>query len=212
MKAVIQQEVYMKKLLIFLIMLPLTVFAAIYEYNDPQGNLIFSDQPPKNKNQQSQRINNLPETSTFHMAKQSQKILTENVTPQTSLQAAITKSATEVSKENNNNAAKNLTAKQSTDINFTISTPVNDQNIWNEHEIQVNIVIDPPMSNENKIQILLDGAPYKQPASQLQFILANISRGEHVLQAQLLDPEGKIIKVSESIKFYLHLPTSTTPT
>jgi hypothetical protein len=197
----------MIKLLIFLIMLPLSVFAAIYEYNDPQGNLIFSDQPPKNKNQQSQRINNLPEISTFHMAKQLQKILSENVNPQTSLQAAATKSVNENSKKNDNKTTNNLTAKQSTDIDFTISTPVNEQNIWNEHEIHVNIMINPSMSDGNKIQILLDGAPYKQPASQSQFILENISRGEHILQAQLLDPEGKITKVSESIKFYLHLPT-----
>ncbi|MEO8165378.1 MAG: hypothetical protein ABI619_08275, partial [Betaproteobacteria bacterium] len=49
--------------------------------------------------------------------------------------------------------------------------------------------------------ILLDGKPVTPDSSSLSFVLQDIDRGEHFLQALLVDRTGQTLSVSDTVYF-----------
>ncbi|MEE2024022.1 MULTISPECIES: DUF4124 domain-containing protein [Alkalimonas] len=62
-----------------------------------------------------------------------------------------------------------------------------------------------------QISLLLNGEPYQSPQTGTNFVLRDLERGEHHLQMELLDQNGKLIAKSEVITFYLHRATVIPP-
>jgi len=64
--------------------------------------------------------------------------------------------------------------------------------------------IKPIFKSGLKVQLILDGQPYKNPQTHTRFSLRNIERGEHQIKIKLLNNKGKEIALSKAITFYMH--------
>lgn len=53
------------------------------------------------------------------------------------------------------------------------------------------------------IRVLLDGQPYGPTRNSVAFTLADVERGEHTLQVQLVSAAGKMLVSSEIVTFYM---------
>lgn len=64
--------------------------------------------------------------------------------------------------------------------------------------------IKPIFKRGYRIQLFLDGNPYKKPQTHSMFALRGIDRGEHQIKMSLINEKGKVIASSESVTFYMH--------
>lgn len=64
--------------------------------------------------------------------------------------------------------------------------------------------IKPIFKSGLRVQLILDGQPYKKPQTHTRFSLRNIDRGEHQIKMKLLNEKGKEIALSKTITFYMH--------
>ncbi len=69
--------------------------------------------------------------------------------------------------------------------------------------INVSVSTAPTLHSEHKIVILLDGSPSGTAQHTSSFTLGNLYRGEHRLQAQIVDPQGKEIRTSEPVIIFV---------
>ncbi len=56
----------------------------------------------------------------------------------------------------------------------------------------------------DRIQIYLDGKPVGKPTTSLQAVLSNVDRGEHRVSAAIVDRNKKTIRRTEPVRFFLH--------
>lgn len=70
-------------------------------------------------------------------------------------------------------------------------------------DIVVKLALAPELQEGNFVQILFDGAPVGKPQATTSLKIQNIDRGEHTVQAQILDASGAVIATSNKVKFYL---------
>lgn len=95
--------------------------------------------------------------------------------------------------------------KISEDYQVIINQPANNATIRdNTGSIYISGIIKPIFKRGLKIQLILDGIPYKKPQDHTRFSLRNIDRGEHVIKMQVINEKGKIIALSKPITFYMH--------
>ncbi|WP_017443895.1 DUF4124 domain-containing protein [Gayadomonas joobiniege] len=80
----------------------------------------------------------------------------------------------------------------------------------NAGNLQVTVQVKPLYASGLKTRILLDGKVVTKAQAISTFQLHNIFRGEHSVQAELIDANGKIIASSESRTFYMHRATVNT--
>ena len=91
-----------------------------------------------------------------------------------------------------------------------IANILDQQTFYNQPQIPVKIIVDPPLQKDDKIQIVLDGKVYGVTNSQNELSLDNIARGTHHLQAILIQSNGKILLSTAVITIYVHR-TSVNP-
>lgn len=77
----------------------------------------------------------------------------------------------------------------------------------NTGSVYVSGGIKPIFQRGYKIQLYLDGKPFKKPQTHTMYSLKNIDRGEHQIKMDLLDNDGKVIATSLPITFYMHRAT-----
>ncbi len=75
--------------------------------------------------------------------------------------------------------------------------------------VEVSVAIQPALQDGHQLEILLDGNA--QRADTTSLTLQNVYRGEHQLQARILDAQGKALLESERITFFMHRPTVAKP-
>jgi hypothetical protein len=73
----------------------------------------------------------------------------------------------------------------------------------NEGNLAVDVKVEPPMDPEQgtSIRIVLDGKPATQASAGTSFTLQGVERGEHWVQALLVDRKGKTLSVSATVYF-----------
>ncbi len=77
----------------------------------------------------------------------------------------------------------------------------------NDGNLTVQVATEPELSKNDNVQIFLDGNPLGNPSKGLAFSITQIDRGEHHLQAKILDKELNMVKKeSEKTTFYMHRP------
>jgi len=87
---------------------------------------------------------------------------------------------------------------------FSIVEPQDDEAIRaNNGSIGLRMNLAPGLRGGHEIAITLDGQQMGTRASTLSFQLNNLSRGEHVLQAAVLDGEGKSLISTAPVRFYI---------
>ena len=81
----------------------------------------------------------------------------------------------------------------------------------NTGSVYVTGKISPMFQRGLRVRLLLDGAPQGEPQNNTVFILRDVERGEHKLQMELFDQNGKLIAVSPVTTFYLHRTSVISP-
>ncbi|HVT82195.1 MAG TPA: hypothetical protein VHM90_16250, partial [Phycisphaerae bacterium] len=71
----------------------------------------------------------------------------------------------------------------------------------NSGNLTVSVQVDPPLGRKpvRNLRILLDGNPASPDSQDLTFTVMGVERGEHFVQAVLLDDKGQTIAVSDTI-------------
>ena len=71
----------------------------------------------------------------------------------------------------------------------------------------VNVLVSPPLTDSEHLQLELDGAAYGVPQKQHWWSLTNIYRGEHQLRVYRLHSSGAQVDVSDSSTLFVLRPS-----
>jgi len=164
----------MKNYLLILLLISFTIQADVYRYVDKHGNVSYSDVDDAGSEQVIIDI-------------------APSYTPQAVPVEPIVDDRVEVEK-----VEKPL-------YKININTPVHDQTIHNPESIIVSVELSPELNSTRKDQIIftLDGKQIGEPQTSLNYDLAGIERGSHIIVASIIDKKGKVLKRSKSILFHI---------
>uniref|UniRef100_A0A486XNY3 DUF4124 domain-containing protein n=1 Tax=Rheinheimera sp. BAL341 TaxID=1708203 RepID=A0A486XNY3_9GAMM len=81
----------------------------------------------------------------------------------------------------------------------------------NTGSVYVSGRISPMFQRGLRVRLLHDGKPQGEPQNNAVFILREVERGEHKLQMELFDQNGKLIATSPVTTFYLHRTSVISP-
>jgi hypothetical protein len=99
-----------------------------------------------------------------------------------------------------------------------IVSPEDQHNFINEVEpIVVQLAMSPALRSEDRVQLMLNGAPKGSPSSSTQFTLDSLDRGAYNVSVKVLDMDGNEVGSSPSIQFFIkrhsvNMPTRPKPT
>lgn len=160
----------------------------IYKTVDENGNVVFTDIPPRDGDKANPIAVETP--NTFQTTPDGQERAEWIVDP---------------------------TDEEEAETSFSyrslaITTPADDAPV-RENAGNVNIMarVDPELRIGHKIRILLDGSP-EQAGAQNAFILPNVDRGTHTLHAEVIDDAGNVLISSSPTTFHLQRVSAPRPT
>lgn len=166
----------MHKILIPLLLVALPVVAEpVYSYKDSNGNTVYSsERPPANVKSEQVR---LPKLQT----------VPSQDTP------------------SDNQARARFTEEQLPAISRVVIEGIPDEEALraNNGTFTVTVALQTAarvLPTSFRYQLLLDGKPYGAPQSSNSFTLTNVDRGQHTLQAQIVN-NGMVVASSESYTF-----------
>jgi len=86
-----------------------------------------------------------------------------------------------------------------------IVSPEPDETFWNiAGNLPVTIASFPALQNTHQIDLMIDGKRRELGTRSLQITLPEVWRGEHTLQALIVDANGNVLMQSEPVTFYVH--------
>jgi hypothetical protein len=154
--------------------------AQIYKYTDANGKTVFTTQPPTNV---GATPGELPPTNTV------------------GTQAPAAAPATTGTQDQSARAYSIL----------ALSNLPNDEALRvNNGTVQVDVVVQPALSPDHVLQLLLDGQPYGSPARDTSITMQNLDRGEHTLAVQVLQG-SRVIQASSPVSFTLQRISTNSP-
>ena len=88
---------------------------------------------------------------------------------------------------------------------FAIRAPANESTLPTgaAGNVTVELAIEPALREDHRVRLLLDGQISQSALHTDAFLLNNLPRGEHVLQAELLDAAGEVRHRSETVTLYV---------
>ena len=88
---------------------------------------------------------------------------------------------------------------------FTISSPQDQQVIWNEPDVTITLSLKPALNTDegHRIWLLLDGKTLIKNSDRLSLQIGRLDRGEHQVQAQIRNNKGKVIKYTPSLTIHI---------
>ena len=99
-----------------------------------------------------------------------------------------------------------------TPYQLTILTPAMQATvISNQGEVIVQSDVSPQLADHHKLRLVLDNNQQSPLQQSSNFRLLGVERGEHQLQLQALDQNGKLIAESTVTTFYLRKNTIASP-
>lgn len=83
----------------------------------------------------------------------------------------------------------------------------------NSGTLAVEVRVEPPIEPRDgrSIRIVLDGKPAAPDSSGTSFTLQDVERGEHWLQALLIDRQGQTLSVSDTVHFTMWQASINSP-
>lgn len=165
------------KILLLILLLPAFCLAAIYQYTDPQGNIVYS-----NKYKPGAEKVDLPVIGSF-------KKIGNN-------KNELKKLLAEPEKKPVKKPVKHVYQE------FAISAPAEHETFNNQRLIIVSFNIKPELQKGDKIKIYVNGNLVKI-AKEAIIDLENLDRGEHELSAELVDESGKLLMRCKAITIYV---------
>ena len=102
--------------------------------------------------------------------------------------------------------ASNLNDLDKIDYKLKIITPKQGSTYRNENKILVDVRVEPAIeaASKNRLALLLNSGVVFERNNNGMFELENLDRGEHVLQAKLLDLQDNVVTKSDEVRFFLH--------
>jgi hypothetical protein len=77
--------------------------------------------------------------------------------------------------------------------------------------VDVAVLIEPDLKDGHRIVPVLDGKPLA-PTTEPEFTLTEVYRGTHTLQVQIQSAEGQVLAASPVVTFYMHQMSLLFPT
>lgn len=96
---------------------------------------------------------------------------------------------------------------------FTIRSPSNEATlpVGAAGGLQVELGIEPALREDHRVRLLLDGRVSQSAMHTEAFMVAGIERGEHVLQAELLDANGEVRHRTSPVTLYVQRASINLP-
>lgn len=160
--------------------LPALSVAGVYKSVQPDGSVIFTDEPRKGA--------------------------TKIEVPKTQTYTAPAKPGNEKGTPGAKSAKPPLPNTESIYAELAILAPGRDSTVRQDAgDIEVQVGFSPELDSKNghMLALDLDGRRMTEPSASSQFTLQNVDRGTHTVQAHILDGAGKVLKSSDPIIFHV---------
>ncbi|MEQ8208065.1 MAG: DUF4124 domain-containing protein [Woeseia sp.] len=162
--------------------------AQVYKWVDADGVIHYSDQPVPGA-----ELVTLPKRST------SNPVTAPRQRPAASRPAA--------------NAPADTATKAPETIGYSalsFTAPIAEETLWNIGGVlSVSLALQPALQPGHRLRLYFDGEP--REVSTLNVQLEEVWRGEHNLQAEVLDETGKTLIRSQPMRFYVQQTTINRP-
>lgn len=91
---------------------------------------------------------------------------------------------------------------------ISITQPTDQQTFVNNTQGDVKVIVDiqPALHTGEQIQLLLDNQSMGTTQTTTEFNLNNIDRGQHTVQAEIINAANKVIASSDTITFFMQRP------
>ena len=165
------------KLISILMVLTLSfgAHAEMYKWVDAEGNITYSDRPQPDSGGEKKQV-------------------TEITLPSVNTADAVD---TSVLRE-----SSNTQPDKKANSSIKITKPQNDEAIrQNEGNMVISVAVK-PQAGDHTVAIYVDGNEVSR-GSATSVALQNVDRGTHVITADLISPEGKVIKSATPVTFHL---------
>lgn len=151
----------------------------IYKTVDEEGNVVFTDIPPREDTEGAQQI--VVETPNSFA-------IEEAIGPREEWVVESEEGEEEVAF-----SYKSL----------TIASPTSDESIReNAGNVSIVAVSNPSLQSGHRMRLVMDGAAIKE-GSQTRFDLENVDRGTHVIATEIVDDSGNVLIRSTDTTFHL---------
>jgi hypothetical protein len=88
--------------------------------------------------------------------------------------------------------------------NVDIVSPADLATVFSDSgDFTVRTTVAPDLAAGDRLEFLVDGTPIGPPSPILELPLYGITRGEHVLQARVIDSSGNVASVSQASVVYV---------
>ncbi|WP_246837614.1 DUF4124 domain-containing protein [Salinicola sp. MH3R3-1] len=96
---------------------------------------------------------------------------------------------------------------------FTISSPHDEQTLptGQAGNVQVQLAIEPALQRGDRVQLRVDGEVRQSPMHTNVFALSQLERGEHRLQAELVDAQGRVRLATPAVTLYVQRASVNLP-
>jgi hypothetical protein len=97
-----------------------------------------------------------------------------------------------------------VSAQETPGYRLSIVNPGNDTTVFSDPgNVRVQAAVVPQLANGDQVELLVDGEPAGPPSTTLDFSLTGIPRGQHLVQARVIDSTGNVDAISPSSIFYV---------
>ncbi len=85
-----------------------------------------------------------------------------------------------------------------------IVSPTDQQTVFSDSgDFTVHTTVVPDLAAGDRLEFLVDGTPIGPPSPILELPLNGVTRGEHVLQARIIDSTGNVASISPATVVYV---------
>jgi len=174
----------MKRILFaILILIPIISFANIYQWQDEQGNVHFSNEP-----QPGAVVADIPAPQTYKPRPRKQFTI-EPYHKTIDVKEVI----------------DTIDSHPHIYTAVSIVQPQNEGTIWNTAgNLEVKVEAKPALKKGDKIIVYIDGKETGEPQKEVEFVIPGIERGTHTLQVTIEDAKGRVLIRSNTVTFYIH--------
>jgi hypothetical protein len=86
----------------------------------------------------------------------------------------------------------------------SIVNPADQSTVFSDAgEMTVHASVSPPLAKGDSLELLVDGQSAGPPGTSLDFALSRMARGEHLIQARVIDATGNVAVASPPDTFQL---------
>lgn len=116
--------------------------------------------------------------------------------------------------ESRSRPAESTTSPSAVDYDrFAITSPSNGETLPTGQggNVQVQLAIEPELQPGDRVQLRVDGEVSQSPMHTSVFALSQLERGEHQIQAELLDAQGRVRLSTPAITLYVQRASVNLP-